>query len=138
MLGGAGCRRWRRRGCRRIGREHVSIPRRIATAVLAALMVVSVLPAMPALAQTGSSSEGTDFWLAFPTNYSGTPELSLYLASDRSAEGTVAIPAIGFAATFSTTPGQVPTVRLRTAAQLSASDGIASAGVHVKIGRALV
>ena len=94
-------------------------------------MVVSVLPAMPALAQTGSSSEGTDFWLAFPTDYSGTPELSLYLASDRSAEGTVAIPAIGFAATFSTTPGQVTTVRLPTAAQLSASDGIESAGVHV-------
>src|SRR3546814_11199304 len=81
-------------------------------------MVVSVLPAMPALAQTGSSSEGTDFWLAFPTNYSGTPELSLYLASDRSAEGTVAIPAIGFAATFSTKPGPVTTVRLPTAAHI--------------------
>ena len=59
------------------------------------------------------TSEGTDFWLAFPGNYErpeagevGFPTaLSLHISGNAVGAGTVQIPGLGFSTTFNGSPG---------------------------------
>lgn len=97
--------------------------------VLVAVLAV-VLLAPPALADL--DSKGTDFWLAFPENYTPTPELRLFLASDGATTGKVSVPGIGFETSFTTASGQITTVSLPPGAQLTSADGVQSRGIHVE------
>lgn len=102
-----------------------------ATAVLVVTALLAVLPG-GATAFASLTSAGTEFWLAFPTNYSQTPTLSLFLAGETPASGSVTVPGTGYTTSFTTTPGQVTTVSLPSATQVSTPDGVEARGIHVQ------
>ncbi len=80
-------------------------------------------------------SKGTDFWLAFPGNYS-PGALSFFISGDESTTGTVSAPGTGFSANFTVTPGMVTTVTLPTGTlELNVSDGIENKGIHIVAGK---
>ena len=80
-------------------------------------------------------SRGTEFWLAFPTNYSGEAALSLFIAGETATSGNVEVPGLGFSADFTVTPGQVTTVEVPHLAQLDTTDtGPQDRGIHVTAG----
>lgn len=70
--------------------------------------------------------------MAFPTNYFQVPELSLFLASETAATGTVTVPGTGVVREFSTTPGEVTTVSLPSSTQMTVQDGVQPLGVLVE------
>jgi hypothetical protein len=98
--------------------------------VVLVALAAAVALAAPAQAQ---DSKGTDFWLAFPgnCNFCGSTNLSLFIAGDAAASGTVAIPGLAFSAPFTVTPGAITTVVVPTAAELQSSDAIQNLGIHV-------
>lgn len=100
-------------------------------AMLALIVAVSGLMALAGSASAAPDSKGTDHWLAFPTNYIQTPELSLFITGDTATAGTVEIPGLVFSQPFTVTPGAVTTVALPATAQLSATDGVEDLGIHV-------
>ncbi|HEY0469342.1 MAG TPA: hypothetical protein VGC79_34365 [Polyangiaceae bacterium] len=99
---------------------------------IASLLALGVL-AVAAGAKAAPDSRGTDFWLSFPTNYTTTPVLSLFIAGETATTGTVSV--LGTMVPFSVTPGVVTTVILPAAAQASTTDGIESKGIHVVSGQ---
>lgn len=77
-------------------------------------------------------SRGTDFWLAFPRNYSEPPALTLFLAGEAATTGRVEVPGIGFSEPFDVEPGKVTSVRLPADAQISGDTPvIEDRGIHV-------
>jgi len=87
----------------------------------AAALTVSLSPLIgvsSASAAERPDSLGKEFWLAFTQNYSGTPELSLFISGPTATSGTVAVPGLGFSQNFSVTPGAVTTVTVPAGAQL--------------------
>src|SRR5690606_6852781 len=68
-------------------------------------------------------SLGKDFWVAFPSNYSGmSPALSLFFSSPTASDGIITIPGLPWSEAFTVTPGLVTTVEIPPAAQLSLGD----------------
>ena len=68
-------------------------------------------------------SLGKDFWVAFPSNYSGmSPALSLFISSPTATDGIITIPGLPWSEAFTVTPGLVTTVEIPPAAQLSLGD----------------
>ena len=66
----------------------------------------------------------------FQRNFTA-PTLSLFVTSDVSTSGTVAIPGLGFTAPFAVTAGTVTTVAIPAGAAVTTADGIESKGIHV-------
>gem|GEM_PF-2227181 len=79
---------------------------------------------------THLDSSGTDFWLAFPGNYS-TPKLTLFITGAEATTGQVEITGLGFTRSFTVSPGQVTSVDITSSADLSAVDGVENKGIHV-------
>lgn len=78
------------------------------------------------------SSEGTEFWLAFPTQYQfGTQYPDLFILSQTGANGQVSIPSLSFTQSFSVAPHSVVTLTMPVSAILSATDGIQDLGIHI-------
>ena len=79
-------------------------------------------------------SRGTDFWLSFPTNYSQTPELTLFVAGETATTGRVEIPGLAWRESFTVTPGEVTAVKLPGEAQLdrAAAPDPEDLGIHVR------
>ncbi len=82
------------------------------------------------IAGVARESKGTDFWLTFPGNLARS-QLSLFLTGDEDTTGTVTIPGLGFAMSFSVTAGAVTTVTLPALAALGSSDTIENKGIHI-------
>jgi hypothetical protein len=76
-------------------------------------------------------SKGTDFWIAFPQNYQGTPVLSLFISGDENTTGTVSVPGIGFTQNFSVTSGNITTVVVPAGAQTSSNNAISNRGIRI-------
>jgi RHS repeat-associated protein len=72
------------------------------------------------LALSGSrTNRGTDFWLAFPTNYNyPMPIPNLYISSDVATSGTVSIPGLNFSQSFTLPANGTTTVTLPGNTQL--------------------
>jgi len=100
-------------------------PRLILNLVLIAAMALS----SSAIA-SASDSQGVDFWLAFPTNYS-YQELTLFISGTVATTGTVAIPGVSFTQAFTVTPGTTTSVTLSSDVQLKTSDTVENKGIHV-------
>ena len=79
-------------------------------------------------------SIGKEFWIAFPTNYTGDATLSLFVSGGVATTGTVAIPGVGFSQDFAVTPGAVTTVSIPASAQASGYGVVESKGIHVTAG----
>ena len=79
-------------------------------------------------------TRGTDFWLSFPTNYTGSPELTLFVAGETATTGRVEIPGLAWRESFSVTPGEVTAVKLPVEAQLdrAAAPDPEDLGIHVR------
>jgi hypothetical protein len=95
--------------------------------------IIFVLAMLMISASTGNAapdSKGTDFWLTFPQNYFGDPQLTLFIAGDTATTGTVTGP--GMTPTnFSVTPGTVTVVNIPPSAELTTSDTVENKGIHV-------
>lgn len=102
--------------------------RRTLWALLAVLALLVILPAAPAGAAL--DSKGTNFWLAFPGNYS-QQELWLFITGDTATTGTVSIPGLGFVAPFAVVPGTVTQVAVPVNTQIATSDTIEAKGINV-------
>jgi hypothetical protein len=86
-------------------------------------------------AVTIPSSQGTDFWLTFESNYGGGTSLFLFISGNTATTGTVTDPAISFSTTFSVTPGTTTTVDVPSNAEIDSSDTTVVGGaVHISAG----
>ncbi len=90
--------------------------------------------AVPVQAAPAPDSAGTDFWLGFPTNYSGGPELSLFITGGTATTGTVAIPGLSFSEPFAVTPGTVTSVSMPAEAEMVTTVDPETKGIHVTAG----
>ncbi len=85
---------------------------------------------------TSADSQGTDYWLAFPGNTAGgslsTPQLTLVIAAEQDATGTVSIPGLNFSTGFFVAADTTATVSLPSGADLGGgSDVVSNLGIHV-------
>src|SRR5438093_4137623 len=98
------------------------------TAFVALAMLAIVLGAGSASAQ---GSKGSDFWLTFPSNYTGGGALTLFIAGETGTTGTVSSDGLDFSTSFTLTSGSVSSVQLPSGAEIRASDAAADNGIHV-------
>jgi Ca2+-binding RTX toxin-like protein len=119
------------------GRRSLRRRGRVAWTTGLALAVSGLALALPgngAHAAPASDSASTDFWLGFPANLGGGPELTLFITGGAATTGTVAIPGLTFSETFSVTPGTVTSVTIPTDAQMTSSPTPEDKGIHVTAG----
>ena len=83
---------------------------------------------LPSQAQ---DSQGNDFWIMFPKNYTGTPTLDLFITSTTNTTGTVNIPGLSFTQNFSTTAGTITKVTIPSTAEVNTNDAVTNKGVHI-------
>lgn len=89
-----------------------------------------------AFAQSGSSNIGTEFWTGYMDHISGAgnggSQMVLYIASDVSTSGTVAINDNSFSTiSFTVTPNVVTQVPIPSAAFLGNTNGMQNKGIHI-------
>src|SRR5262249_60761995 len=68
------------------------------------------------------SSKGNEFWLMFQESIGGVP--SLFIPSEFDASGTVSVPGLGIAKSFSVAAGQIINVPLDTSVLAVGSENI--------------
>jgi len=88
----------------------------------------------PTVSAAPVSSQGSEFWLAFPTQYqvpSYPQALDLFILSQTGASGQVSIAGLSYGQAFSVSPNSAVTVTVPEAAMLSAADGVQPLAVHV-------
>ena len=78
-----------------------------------------------------TDSVGNDFWLAFPSNFLGSGNLTLYISGTEEGSGTVAVPGEEMSQPFTVTPGAVTSVTIPSNYQITTADGIQDDGIHV-------
>jgi len=103
--------------------------------LLAAIGAIAVGMFAPPAATAAPDSKGQEFWLAFPGNFSGGSEKTLFITGDESATGTVEIPGLAFTSPFTVTPGSVTSVPLPSNSDLATADGVEAKGIHVTADR---
>ena len=105
-----------------------------ARCLLLAMAVLFALGA-PSHAQAGATtdSSGTDFWVAFPTNYDASVAPIFYITGAVNTTGTVTIPSLSSTTPFTVTAGTVTTVTVPLAAEITASESnvVGSLGIHI-------
>lgn len=89
---------------------------------------------LSSMAQSNTTTQGTDFWLGFMNNTDNTApqELSVFIAGDAPASGTVEVPGQGWSMNYSVTPGTTTTVVIpNNVAEVLTSQQTENKGVHV-------
>ncbi|MBL8007910.1 MAG: T9SS type A sorting domain-containing protein [Ignavibacteria bacterium] len=77
-------------------------------------------------------SKGTNFWLMFPGNLSGSDYYqALFITSDFNTSGTVSIPGIAFSTPFNVTAGTVTTINFPQLVDVQTNDAVTNMGIHV-------
>ena len=98
----------------------------------AAFVALAMLAIVLGVGSAGAQgSKGADFWLTFPSNYTGGGTLTLFIAGETGTTGTVSIPGGEFSANFTLTSGSVSSVQLPSGAEIRASNAAADNGIHV-------
>ena len=109
--------------------------RRLSAVLLLVLALMSGALALPYLHPVGADvsgapdTAGTDFWLAFPQNYTQTPTLTLFVTGSSATSGSAVVG--GATIPFTVTPGAVTSVPIPASAQLSVGAGVENKGIHV-------
>jgi len=101
--------------------------------ILSVFIVLSFLLASFGLtgnAHAAQDSKGTEFWLVFMQNYSGTPNLQFFITSDVDTSGTVEIPGLPWSQGFTVAANITTTVDIPSSAMLN-GPGIQNKGIHV-------
>ena len=102
----------------------------ISSSVKRFLVITTILLAFSLKGATQTvTNVGTDFWIAFPTNYS-PPTLFLFISSEVATTGTVFSDWPGVNQNFSVTPGVVTEVELP--GNVTLSGGIEDKGIRVQ------
>ncbi|MFN5417628.1 MAG: gliding motility-associated C-terminal domain-containing protein [Flavobacteriia bacterium] len=85
-------------------------------------------------AQGNIPTVGTDFWLGFLSNYSGSSEsLDLFLSGNEATSGTVSSPLQGWSTTFNITPGQTTTITIpEWIGGNYVDDAVSMKGLHIE------
>ncbi|MBN1199799.1 MAG: hypothetical protein JXA23_10640 [Bacteroidales bacterium] len=84
---------------------------------------------LPCLVQSQSlTNVGTDFWVAFPPNWSN-PNLYLFISSNYATSGTISSPFPGVGQDFSVSPGIVSQIAIPSTIALQS--GIEDKGIHI-------
>ncbi len=96
-----------------------------------ASMLGVALSSTTTTASAASDSLGSDYWVAFMTNYTDTPALTLFITGPTATTGTVAIPSLSFSQAFSVTPGTVTSVPIPADAEIVNTDVVENLAVHV-------
>ena len=76
-------------------------------------------------------NRGTDFWIGFPLNYSGTNDLTLFIASDVDGKVLIEIPGLSYREEANFIEGTVSSVLIPADAQKTLNDKVAQLGIHV-------
>ncbi len=78
------------------------------------------------------SSQGTEFWLTFPTQYLVSSQtLDLFIVSQTNATGLVSVPGLSYSAPFSVAAGSAVTLVVPSGAMLTTMDGVQNLGIQV-------
>src|SRR5688572_14451831 len=96
-----------------------------------ALLIAAIVGLSQSPLRAAEDSKGTDFWLMFNENYSGTPALTLFITGDTNTTGTVSVPGIGFSQNFSVTANAVTSVVLPGNAMQTGVVTIGNLGIRV-------
>ena len=108
--------------------------RRLAAGLVAVALVSStMLLSTPTPAGAVAETTGSDFWVAFPQNYSGSPALTIFISGGTATSGTVS-PTGGAAIPFTVTPGAVTSVVIPPTYEVGTGDGIEDKGIHITAG----
>ncbi len=78
-----------------------------------------------------STNQGTDFYLGFSQNYSGSANLVLFITGNTATTGSVQVPGIASYTNFSVTPGAITSVTVPSNAESTGSDVTSNNGIHV-------
>src|SRR5829696_3054945 len=104
-------------------------------AVLALLVLLPGLAVVsPASAAGTGDNTGTDFWVGYMRNFSGSAEKTMFITGGEATTGTVSVPGLGFSENFSVTPGTVTSVVLPAGAEMNPGEGKQDVGVHITAG----
>ncbi|NNC19829.1 PKD domain-containing protein [Corallococcus exiguus] len=76
-------------------------------------------------------SRGKEFWLAVPTGAGGSAEVTLSISGEAVASGTVRVPGLVHAQSFSVTPGQVTQVTVPANTSVATAYGVENKGVQI-------
>ena len=103
--------------------------------LLAGITAVALTAFAPLAAEAAEQrdSQGREFWLGFSENESQS-ELSLFVSGNSATVGTVEIPGLGFATSFSVVPGVVTSISLPPGARAAGSGAVQNVGIHVTAG----
>jgi len=104
-----------------------------ATLVVVALVATTLLLGNPTPAGAVAETTGSDFWVAFSQNYSGSPALTIFISGGTATSGTVT-PTGGAAIPYTVTPGAVTSVPIDPTYEVNVSDGIQDKGIHITAG----
>ena len=83
-----------------------------------------------AIAQN-ADSKGKDFWLMFNSNYSNTPELTLFITSAVNTSGVVTVPGLAFSAPYTVAANTVTPVIIPSTVATHINNVIDYKGIHV-------
>lgn len=123
------------------------LPLRLSALVVACALFggVSLAAQVPDSIRTGVTTEGKEFWVVFQKNFRDYTEnqstralepaeplfLELFITSSKAVRGYVEIEGIGFRRDFSLPAGEVISIKIDSAAQLTSSEEIEKLGVHI-------
>ncbi|MFC1818955.1 alpha/beta fold hydrolase [Thermodesulfobacteriota bacterium] len=94
------------------------------------ILSLMVMIWLPKIAFTAQDSKGRDFWVTFMENYTGGPNLQLFITSEFNTQGMVEIPGLAWSQNFSITANQTTTINIPSSAMLIGT-GIHNKAIHI-------
>jgi len=101
------------------------------TVVLGARYAITNDPIFSASQQSSRGSRGKEFWLGFPQNEVGPSALTLFIACETNAFGSISAPGLGFFTNFSVSAGHTAAIPIPAPAQVDANNLVQMKGIHV-------
>jgi hypothetical protein len=114
-------------GC---GGEDASAPVTEEARVAARGQALEAGPMTP-VAPVKPGSRGREFWLSVPTGTGSSAEVTLSISGEAAATGTVRVPGLVHAQSFSVTPGQATTVTVPANTSVTTAYGVENRGLQV-------
>ncbi|HVU09389.1 MAG TPA: LamG-like jellyroll fold domain-containing protein [Verrucomicrobiae bacterium] len=104
------------------------------TIILPAQYSITNNPVYAASSQSIVSSEGKEFWLGFPENYSGGADLTLFISSETNTVVSIMVPTISFFTNCYVSAGKITDIEIPNypySIEAGYSDQIQPNGIHL-------
>ncbi|NLN96540.1 MAG: hypothetical protein GX128_10305 [Bacteroidales bacterium] len=95
------------------------------------LVLIFILAISANLNLQAQTSQGTEFWLAFPANYDATGVRQLYITAENNSVVNINITDPAFSTTVNITAGTLETITLPMAVEVTGNGSIHNKGIHV-------